>query len=61
MAHDLLSALTEQGRKIWLTFLYVDKIVLRVRHLREEQFVKYLDWMRTEDTKTGLLFIFKGK
>lgn len=61
MAYDLMSALTEQGRKIWLTFLHINKIVLRVRRLREEQFVKCLDWMRTEDTKTGLLFIFKGK
>lgn len=56
MAYDLLSALTEQDRKIWLTFLHIDKLVLKGGHLREEQFVKCLDQMRTEDTKTGLLF-----
>lgn len=30
MAHDLLSALTEQGRKIWLTLLHMDKTILNL-------------------------------
>lgn len=42
-----------------MTLLHVDKIVLKVRHLREEQFANYFDWMRTENTKTGL--VFQGK
>lgn len=41
---------------MWLTFMHIDELVLKAGHLREEQFVKCLDRIRTEDTKTGLLF-----